>query len=77
MDAPALENQTSTASVALSMPMNKNTKDFFLFLAGSLLLITGITLVLIWWEDVTALFRGGIGMVIALAGMIVLYLVKR
>ena len=40
---------------------------------GSFLLVLGITLVLVWRHDVAVLFRGAIGMALALAGMLVLY----
>lgn len=43
---------------------------------GTVLLIGGITLVLIWWPDVVSLFRGFVGMALALAGLVVLYMIK-
>ena len=56
----------------------KNTyKKFVLFLAGFFVLILGITLILIWWDDVVVLFRGTVGIILALAGLFTLYAVKR
>jgi hypothetical protein len=56
----------------------KNTyKKFVLFLVGFFILILGITLVLIWWADVVVLFRGALGIILALAGLLTLYAVKR
>ena len=48
-------------------------KKFIKYLAGTFVLILGITLVLVWWDDVVGLFRGVTGMVLALAGMVFLY----
>ena len=43
-------------------------------MAGGIILILGIALILTWWQDVEVLFKGGIGIVIALSGMILLYM---
>ncbi len=48
-------------------------KRLIFALIGSFILVLGVTLVLAWWTDVVVLFRGGIGMVLALAGMLILY----
>ncbi len=47
-------------------------KNFFLFLLGSLLLISGITGILKNWEFVITLFKGVFGLVLAVAGLVVL-----
>lgn len=47
-----------------------------LFLIGSMVLIAGLTLILVWWQDVVVLFRGVIGMLVALGGLLLLYMVK-
>ena len=47
-----------------------------LFFLGSFVLVVGLTLVLIWWNDVVTLFRGVIGMLLALGGLLILYMVK-
>jgi len=48
-------------------------KKIILFLAGFVILILGISLVLFWWKDVVIFFRGILGMVIALSGLVILY----
>ena len=52
---------------------NGSYKKFLNLLIGSFVLILGITLILAWWPDVIALIRGGLGIVLALAGLLVLY----
>ncbi|MDP8212269.1 MAG: hypothetical protein P9X22_03130 [Candidatus Zapsychrus exili] len=57
------------------MTQEKNGyKKFLMFLIGNLILIFGITLVLVWWKDVILLFKGSIGMILALAGLLMLYI---
>lgn len=46
------------------------------FLAGGMLTVIGISLVLAWWQDVVILFRGVVGIVVALTGLVMMYLVK-
>ena len=48
-------------------------KKFVLFVVGFFVLILGITLVLIWWPSVVVLFKGAIGIILALAGLLMLY----
>lgn len=52
-------------------------KKGILFVVGMFLVIAGVTLVLVWWQDVVTLFRGGTGMVLAVAGLLVLYSLKK
>ena len=52
-------------------------KKFVLFVAGFFVLILGITLILVCWEDVVALFRGAFGVALALAGLGMLYAVSK
>lgn len=56
---------------------SKGYKKFVLFLCGCFALVLGVTLTLIWWADVVSLFRGGVGLILALGGMIVLYSLNR
>ena len=49
-------------------------KDLIGFPLGCVLLITGVTLILVWWQDLVIIFRGVIGFIIALAGLFILYL---
>ncbi|MCR4336449.1 MAG: hypothetical protein NUV91_01390 [Candidatus Omnitrophica bacterium] len=53
----------------------KSNKLLLLFL-GSVFVILGITLILVWWKDVVSLFRGFGGMFIALGGLLLLYMAK-
>lgn len=52
-------------------------KKCVLFMLGSFILVLGIALVLRWWPDVAILFRAGIGMALALAGLLILYSLGR
>ena len=60
------------------MPVEKKkrSKKVILLTVGTVLLVLGITLVLVWWSDVVLLFRSLSGMVLALVGLLVLYMVK-
>jgi len=52
-------------------------KKFVMFLIGFFILILGITLILAWWVDVVALFKGAIGTILALAGLLTLYTLNK
>ena len=52
-------------------------KQILMFMLGAGILILGITLILGWWNDVVILFKGGAGIVLALGGLLTLYLAKR
>ena len=52
-------------------------KKAVLFALGSVILVLGIALVLRFWADVVLVFRAVIGMVLALAGLLVLYSLNR
>ncbi len=60
------------------MGLDKTIKEskLALLICGFVFLILGITLVLVWWADVVSFFRGFIGVLIALGGLLVLYMVK-
>jgi len=51
-------------------------KRFFLLAGGGACLVLGVSLVFVWWPDVVALFKGGLGMGLALAGLIILATAK-
>ena len=51
-------------------------KRFQLFIIGAVLLITGMTLILKNWSEVIIFFKGLIGLVLALTGMIILFFMK-
>ena len=60
------------------MPSNdKSYKTFVLFVIGSFLVVLGTTLILIWWKDVVSLFKGALGIIFALAGLIVFYYLRK
>lgn len=48
-------------------------KKFVLFVAGFFVIVLGVTLILGWWPDVVALFKGATGIILALAGLLMLY----
>ena len=52
-------------------------RKIILYLTGSFILVLGVTLILSWQADVAVLFRGGIGMALALAGLLILYSLGR
>ena len=60
------------------MSVDKKIKSSkgLLFFCGSVCLIVGMTMILVWWRDVATLFRGGIGVLLALGGLLLLYMVK-
>ena len=60
------------------MSLDKKIKSSkpLLFLIGGILLIAGITVILVWWQEVVVLFRGAFGMLLALGGLFLLYMVK-
>lgn len=60
------------------MGIDKTVKEskLILFLLGTAFLVVGTTLVLIWWQDVVSLFRGFIGVFIALGGLLILYMMR-
>ena len=79
VEKPAAYRRRCSAFAICSRGRRKGrlmAKKIFLFAAGALLLIVGIVMVLVWWKDVVSLFRGGVGMVVALAGMLVLYMAR-
>ena len=53
------------------------SKKAFKFLLGSLILVAGIALILLWWGEVKILFRGVAGIVLSLAGLLVMYSLKK
>ena len=52
---------------------NKTFKKFLLFVIGFFILIFGIMLILVWWQYVAFLFKGAVGLILALAGLLMLY----
>lgn len=57
--------------------MSQNpSKKIMTLIVGFVLLTVGIALILAWWPNVMILVKGGLGMVLALAGLFALYAVK-
>lgn len=52
-------------------------KKIILYAIGGFILVLGITLILAWRPDVVVLFRGMIGMVLAVGGLAILYSLQR
>ena len=59
------------------MAHNTKTNPLVLFLIGTVIMIAGVTLILIWWNDVVQLFRGGIGILLGIVGLFILYNIKK
>jgi len=56
----------------------KNTyKKFIMYVIGFFILILGITLILAWWENVILLIKGALGIILALAGLLMLYALNK
>jgi len=51
-------------------------KKFLISLVGIFIVIFGVTLNLLWWDDFVRLLKGGVGIILALAGLLILYTVK-
>lgn len=56
--------------------MAVKSKKIILFAGGSIGLVAGVTLILLWWPDVVSLFKAGGALLLALGGLVLLYLVK-
>lgn len=51
-------------------------KKFMKFVGGCVLVVAGITMILMWFEDLMTILRGGVGFLTALGGMLLLYSLK-
>ena len=58
------------------MDQKEKFKKSVLLVGGVVSLVLGIALILAWWPHVVSLFKGVIGIVLALAGMILLYIMR-
>lgn len=58
------------------MSAQKKPKAFF-YLIGWALVVGGISLILLWWPEVVLLFKAVIGMILAFAGLLILYFQKQ
>ena len=79
MDAPAVEKPAfKKGGETMTLDDQKPAyKKFIFFMVGMFILVLGITLVLIWWKDVVILFKGAIGVILALAGLVTLYAMSK
>ncbi len=71
-----IQGQTKQERILNLMAHNNQNapyQKFVQLLIGIALLTLGITLILVWRHDVVSLFRGVIGMTLALAGLLILY----
>lgn len=55
---------------------NGDQKKYLKFVGGCFLVVGGITMILLWFDDLAALLRGSIGFITALGGLLVLYSIK-
>lgn len=62
--------------MAESSESKSGYKKFIMFVLGSFILVLGITLTLVWWDEMLMLFKGMSGFVLALAGLVLLYTIK-
>ncbi len=44
---------------------------------GGCVLVLGIALILFFWQSVVVLFKGAVGIALALAGLVILFLAKK
>ena len=51
-------------------------KQIFLFVSAGALLVLGVALIVAWWAYVGVIFKGAAGIVLSLAGIILLALVR-
>ena len=51
-------------------------KNLLFFILGGFILIVGITMILVYWPDVVILFKGAVGIVLALTGLIILSMAR-
>jgi len=54
----------------------KPFKSLSHFIIGIVLLLLGVTLILVWWSSLVALFKGVIGFALAIVGLFILYNTK-
>ena len=49
-------------------------KTILQIIIGMTLLITGISLILVWWPEIIIVFKGVAGATLAVVGLIILYM---
>ncbi len=58
------------------MMEKKTKKNIFLMIQGLVLMILGVTCILVFWPQVVEVFKGTVGILLALVGLAVLFFVK-
>lgn len=56
--------------------LNKNVKKAIFAAIGTAFLIGGVSLIFIWWDYVAILFKGIIGMLLAVTGLFILFVIR-
>jgi uncharacterized membrane protein len=71
-------SQLNKKEVSMVKENNKNSyKRFVLFTVGIFILALGITLILVWFSEAVMLFKGAVGVILALAGLFMVYAVSK
>ena len=47
-----------------------------IFIGGIFVLVIGVWMILAWWPDVVSFFKGFLGIVIAVGGLLMMYVKK-
>ena len=55
------------------MSKNKFSQKLIRSLVATVILVLGMTLILVWQKDVMCLLRATIGLILSLAGLVMLY----
>lgn len=58
------------------MLLGKGTKNIFWAVSGLVTLIIGMTCLLLWWEAVVVVFKGVVGGLLGLVGLLLLMNIK-
>lgn len=66
-----------TKEVNMAEKKESGFKNFRTFVVGFFLLVLGITLILSYWSQVVIFFKGIIGFILAMAGLLVLYTLNK
>ena len=61
----------------MSQKNDSSYKKFILLLVGAFVLILGVTLNLVWWHEFVMIGKGVSGIVLSLAGLLVMYSVGK